>query len=453
MLRPSIRMTQEAGRSGSADRWLRTFAFIAAALFLMVIAVPSGASLVHTALLSSTPAAGDTIEAGTVERIELRFSGPVDAASSEIALVDGVGQRRVLTPDPTGDERALAALLGPVEGGGYRVEWRTIAADGHPVSGSFVFYALAPDAAGAVAAELLPPPPPSEALVDATPPISASLLRAGAIATLGALTGLLLFIGWIGPAGEVRLRSVANGLAWAAPVLLIGHAYAWAAYAGGENGPGMLTLLQSSPTGRMELLRIILAVLALWALVLARRPRIAAPFALAAVLVSGYAGHSAVFSPMLLVPGRALHIAAFAVWAGALLGMLLFSRRGADFLAVTRTLSTLSLIAVITLLVSGVAHLLLFPTDLALLARSSYGALIAAKIGGLGVLSALGARNRLKLIPALPEASAEASLRRTVGWELGVMALLIIATGFLSYVPVPQTAASDAPSQLTSLAE
>src|SRR5690606_20448924 len=98
-------------------------------------------------------------------------------------------------------------------------------------------------------------------------------------------------------------RSLTSVMVWVAPVLLIAHAVAWARYAGGaEGGPGLLELMQGSAAGRMEMLRIVLALLALWALALARRPRLAAAFALGAVFASGYAGHSAVFAPLLLVP-------------------------------------------------------------------------------------------------------------------------------------------------------
>jgi putative copper export protein len=81
---------------------------------------------------------------------------------------------------------------------------------------------------------------------------------------------------------------------------------------------------------------------------------------------------------------------------------------------------------------------LLFAPGLGLLARSAYGAVILAKLVGLGVLVAIGARNRYRLVPRLPAEEARVALRRAVAWELVVMSMVLLAAGLLAYVPVPR---------------
>ena len=406
---------------------------------LLAIVPRAMGARVHTALQSSNPAAGDTL--GVVpEQLELRFTGPIEQSGSEVVLVDGLGERTVLLPAGDGDSRSIVRGLPPLTAGGYRVEWRALAADGHPVEGSFVFYvagAQTGEAAGGATLQELRAPPPGE-LAGEPIPIAAALLRAGGIGALATLAGLLLLAGWFASTQAGRTWTLILVFAWVAPVLLAGHALAWVAYAfGADAGPDPIRQLLSNVPGRVEVARFGLAALTLWAVALARRPRLGALFAVAAVLVSGLAGHSLSFVPEVLVPARAIHVAGLTLWAGGLLLLLATRGRGEEFQQLVGTVSSLSLAAIGLLAVTGVAHILLYPMGLVVLATSTYGALLIAKIVGFVTLVGFGARARFRLVPRLPDDAAGHALRRNVAWEVGIMTVIFVLTGFLAYTPVP----------------
>jgi len=411
---------------------------VAAALLL---ALPVAARA-HAGLLSSRPAAGDTLREAPA-RLVLRFTEPVEAGSSGIVLI-GLSSRVTLTVarDPR-DVAALVADLPPLAPGGYRVQWHTLSADGHTVGNSFVFFV-----AGA-GGEVGPAPPehPEERLVRPSIPRLAPVLRGTGVGALAALAGVLLLMVASRASAEARVRRVALALACAAALLLPAHALAWAAYARGAHGDAPLRhLLFETGPGHLEAARAGLALLALWALALARRPVLALAFAAVAVAATGLTGHSAAIHPAWTVPAKAIHVAAVAVWLGGLAVLYATARHGGDHRALAERVSTLSLAAVAALLVSGVVQTLLFAPSLAALARSGYGAVLALKLAGTAVLVALGARNRYRLLPRLPADDARAALRRAVGWELAVMSIVLLAAGLLAYVPVPRP---DSPTHVT----
>jgi copper transport protein len=406
---------------------------MAAAALLLVSARTAAA---HAGLVFSSPAAGDTLREAP-RRLVLRFTEPVEASSSGLVLLTSGGGVLTLLPqrDPA-DVTALLAELPSLPRGGYRVQWRTLSADGHPVDGSFVFYLA--DSLGATA-----PAPAERALAPASSPLPrlvAAALRGLGVGALAALGGLLAFSLTFSLDAEPRVRRWTAGVAVTGALMLLAHAAAWAVYARGSGDEPLQTLLTGTSPGRVEIIRGALALLALWALALARRPGLALAFVAAAVAASGFAGHSLAIHPAWSVPAKALHVAALCVWLGGLAALRLTTRSGAGFRAAAARISSLSLAAVLVLTATGVLQTLLFAPSLALLVGSAYGAVLAAKVTGLAVLVGMGAQNRFRIIPLLPADHARQALRRSVGRELAVMALVLLAAGLLAYVPVPRPA-------------
>ena len=116
---------------------LKTFA-LALALSASV-AVPS--ALAHSKQETTEPADGAVVEA--VERIVLRFDQPMRVTrivlageGGEIALVSEMGTDAVTEYVATLDDALPLEALAP---GDYTVEWRGLAADGHPMQGGHAF--------------------------------------------------------------------------------------------------------------------------------------------------------------------------------------------------------------------------------------------------------------------------------------------------------------------------
>lgn len=418
-------------------------------------------------LISSDPPAGGTVTR-MLTRVRLVFSEPLEAPLSEIGIVDVHGRTRKLTvaSDPR-DVRALVAPVDALPDGAYRVVWRTVSADGHPVEGSFIFHVRVSAVASTSEFDAAHPEPvPPEVPIDeallwgpslAGAPLIPAILRGAALGALMAAAGLFVFICWAGSGAgtgarvdSVRATQLAIALTGAATLLLVAHLLAWLVEAtpGHSLDAGWVRRALGTGSGTMELWRIGLTLAALWAGALARRPRVAAVFALGALAASGAIGHPAAIVPLASIPAKALHLTASALWLGGLLWLAAAGTPDhASFHREAQRVSSMAVIAVIVVALSGVAQSLLFLPSVRALLTTAYGWLVLAKAAGMVILIAFGAHHRYRVLPALGGVNAPASskylvagadgaevLRRSVWREIGVMAIVIALGGLLAYV-------------------
>ncbi len=444
--------------------------------FLVPIAVASVAlaslAAVHATLVSSEPAANSRLPSSP-PRVRLVYSEPVEGNLAKVTIHPAAGAPIVLRAGA--DPRDVHAVVAPIDSlgpGSYRVDWRVVSADGHPVDGTFRF-AVGDTTLGTQPAtpalEPAPEPEPApqpEAEVWGPAafgaPLIPALLRGTALGTLMATAGLLLFLSGAEPNAaqrtDARLRGVITACAVAAPVLLVAHLLTWLI----NTSPDLrfdaswATSALGTTVGQIELWRTGLTILALWAWWLARRPRLALAFAVGALIVSGAVGHSAAIRPEWGVPAKAIHLLASAVWLGGLVWLVV--RPAADQATLSATdaarVSSRAMLAVIAVAFTGVVQTRLFLPSWGDLATSAYGALALAKTAGLLVLAAFGAYHRQRLMPRLTAAASTAAdasvLRRSVAREIVVMTLVILLGGLIAYVPPPGEGGETMSSQQTT---
>ena len=391
-------------------------------------------------------------------QFRLVFSEPISPDLSSASLVSGDGRTipLAITGDPR-DVHALVAPVPPLASGAYRLAWRIVSADGHPVKGSFGFRvaeAVVNDSIR-VAPVPAPPPVPATAIPDDVPagpsiagaPLIPALLRGAGVGALMALVGLLAFTTWLAPTAERRDRRLSMSLAVAAPVLLTGHLLAWLVNISPTHqldvGEAMTTL--GTSLGRVEALRVVLAWLALWAYSLARRERLAVVLAAASLVVSGAIGHPAAIVPEWAIPAKGLHLLGASLWLGGLLWLatadratpLVFARSAAR-------VSSIALWAVIVVAFTGVVETRLFLARFSDIVRSAYGIGVLAKVTGLGVLVLFGAYHRYRVMPRLTESGDCVRMARSVTREVMVMAIVVLVGGLLAYIPPPAARPTDA---------
>jgi copper transport protein len=417
-------------------------------------------------LVSSEPAANSRL-ATSPPQLRLVYSEPVEGKLARVTIVPSSGAPLVLKP--TGDPRdvhAVIAPMAPLAPGNYRVEWRVVSADGHPVDGKFVF-AIADTTLGAQPA--LPPTPEPEnepepeadvwgpALFGA--PVVAAVLRGAALGSLIALAGLLLYHARSQPnaaqRSDARLRSLTTTFAIAAPLLLAAHLIVWLIGTSPDRtfDAEWVTATLAASVGQVEIWRTGLALLALWAWALARRPGLALLLAAAALVASGAVGHSAAIQPVWGIPSKAIHLLASAAWLGGLLWLVV--RPAADdvnlFAADAERVSSNALAAVIAVAFTGVVQTRLFLPSWSALTSSPYGWLALAKTAGLLVLVGFGAHHRQRLMPRIAAAARAATdvatLRSSVAREIAVMVVVILLGGLLAYVPPPAEGHASTSSQ------
>ncbi len=93
------------------------------------------AAAAHTDLTSSNPKNGATLKTPP-SQVSLTFTEEV---KDPAYVVVSVGASKLKTSDPVIDGRTVSVDLGEAETGAYRVAYRVISVDGHPVSGVIKF--------------------------------------------------------------------------------------------------------------------------------------------------------------------------------------------------------------------------------------------------------------------------------------------------------------------------
>src|SRR5678815_821883 len=284
-------------------------------VFLTVLSASAALAVLpstkHATLVSSEPAA-DSHLASPPTRVRLVYSEPIEGKLAKVTIVPATAAPIVLRAGA--DPRDVHAVIAPVDAlgpGTYKVEWRVVSADGHPVDGTFSF-TVGDTTVSAPAAPLTPPQPAQPAPREEPEvwgpaafgaPIIPAMLRGAGLGALMAATGLLLFMAGAKPnaaqRGDARVRSATTAFAIAAPVLLGVHLVTWLINTSPDLkfDPAWAASALTTTVGQIELWRVGLTILALWAWWLARRTRLALAFAAGAVVVSGAVGHPAAIAP------------------------------------------------------------------------------------------------------------------------------------------------------------
>lgn len=114
----------------------------------LVPALVPAAALFHLRLLRSAPAT-DAVLTRPPAAVHLWFSQRAELAVTRVRLVGPAGEVALgpLQREATGagsERTVVAPVRGPMRPGAYSVEWRTMAADGHSVSGQTSFRITAP---------------------------------------------------------------------------------------------------------------------------------------------------------------------------------------------------------------------------------------------------------------------------------------------------------------------
>ncbi len=106
-------------------------ATLVCALALVGGTAPSASA--HAELYESSPADGTTATS-VVDHVVLSFGSPVVADLTQVVVVDTEGQSSPAVVEVDGG--VVTAALEPLKAaGGYHVEYRTVATDGHPLTG------------------------------------------------------------------------------------------------------------------------------------------------------------------------------------------------------------------------------------------------------------------------------------------------------------------------------
>lgn len=464
MVSPRRRILAAWPRSLAARRTRAlVFGLVPVALALLLPALAAA----HATLEGTEPERGATVRTEPA-RVVFRFDQPVEGNFGAVRVYDVRGQR-VDEGDafhPNGSGPRLGVHLKPgLAHGTYTATYRVVSADGHIVSGGFVFSIGAPGGAqGLTVAQLLgknTTGPVTEVAFGA-----ARAVQYGAIAVAaGALVFLLLVwlpslrmvAGGSGPwragseafvarvrlillvcaiagalsalAGVVLEAAEAAGVSgWAAlkPHILsevLGTKFGtlWTAGAAAWLLTGVLTVALVRPAGALApVLRPV--PLGSTGLALGRRETLAPLLVglplLLLIVLPAWSGHGATQSPVpVMFTSITVHVIALSVWLGGLVALLFgvstATRRLDGFertrllAAVTSRFSPIALACVIALLASGLVQSYVEVRHLGLLTSTGFGRAVLVKFCLLLCLIALGAVNRQRTVPRLRRIAKE----------------------------------------------
>jgi putative copper resistance protein D len=156
---------------------------------------------------------------------------------------------------------------------------------------------------------------------------------------------------------------------------------------------------------------------------------------------SGQAGASPGLGGTVHLASDVLHLVAVGAWIGALppLAMLLSCAQQSvakDAIAVAAyRFSTLGMLSVGTLIVTGIINTLNLSGTVPALLETEYGRLLIAKISLFVAIVGVAAVNRLRMVPRLPDPQAIRRLRRNALIEIALGAVIIFIVGALGTMP------------------
>nr|WP_225442537.1 copper resistance protein CopC [Paenibacillus lycopersici] len=398
------------------------------------------AAFAHAELEGAAPEPNAKYEQSPSE-VRLAFNEAIEAKVGSLEVLDDQS-RRVTNANPqTSDDRKSISLALPKLGEGvYTVSYAIISADGHPVSGSYVFVVGNPPQ-GVDASAFDPHKALGHEGHAASTQLTTnqfiiyavrSLYYAALLWTAGLMIWPLLARSRGAAFAELRKRWEPIALrTLLVAVLLYIFVHAREILKGYPSSEYGKLFLQTS-IGREW---IALLALSLVGFALVRlHPAVRTVWAAAILAVESWSGHAAVFSPKsasLLFDF--VHLAAAAVWVGGLTLLLLLwqkERKEAGRFAVV--FSRAALLSLVLIVLSGVGMTYLFLPSLKYLFYTSWGTLLLIKTGLVVLVFGVGGTLHLKVrkgdLPTAVLLRADAAL----------MALIIVVAALFTYIsPLP----------------
>jgi copper transport protein len=446
----------------------------AAALVVAVSAASGGVAAAHATLRTTTPPDGGSVPADP-GLVSATFSEPVSIEVGGLSVRDRDGnpvEQGSSTIDSAGTTVSVS-LRPDLPDGTYVATYRVLSADGHPVSGSWIF---------GIGSEVDPSAGGSDGSGDDAWELLGALARFLTYLTALVAAGVAFFLVFLHDRRPDRAR-LAVVVHVTALLGLVGIASTVLAQAALLTGEGLsaatdLDVVRSVLSDRLGWSAAVL-LLALAAVYLSTEVGdVAAARALAVVGGLGVTGSFALWGHDTEAPYRWLavgsdivHVAAAAVWLGGLVGLSIVLARPAPYpvsstVAVARRFSTAAGVTVVALVVAGLAMTWVEVGSVRGLWETAYGRMVIAKVlitGGVVVLAAL---NRYRILPAIagppgtePDATNPETarrwrrLRRTVGAEAAAIVVVLAVTAVLVNTTPPRTVLSPTAAPTTQTQE
>lgn len=399
----------------------RATALIAVVFVMLGLLAPTVSA--HALIDATSPEEGVVLRSAPRQNV-IEFNEGVSIGSGAVRLLDPSGTEVAGLSSEVVDGTTIVTELPELDQqGSYTVSWRAVSADGHPISGAYLFH---------LGAETLTEPAES---VEASVPLLANVLRVlGATLALGAAAVLIA----TGARGQRwwNLALVGTVLAATGSVVAVGLGLT-----------DSVSIALSTLSGRMAFVALVAAAVGACVAAAGAPTLSAALLGLLVVAVSAQ-GHAVALSPLWRSTTlTVLHVIAAVGWAAGLLFLL---RLGPDtppdrLRGAAARFSPWAAGSVVVLAATGTA-LVLGRVPFGDLLRYNYGRVAVLKLVMLVVALAMVAVNRRRLASLVaPDAATATVVTRRflagVRIEVLVLAAALVAGAVLSQIPPPDLTA------------
>jgi copper transport protein len=399
---------------------------------LLSVLCCAGTVWAHATLVAVEPADGSVLPLPP-KMVQLHFNENVTPAV--IGLIDANGKAREVATRVAG-QSVLMVLPDDLPAGTQVVSYRVVSQDGHPVAGSLVF------SIGAV--------------TGAAPANAQSLAAPIWLARIGVYLGLFVgvggtffaaWIGWSAGGSAVSRGALVIGLVSATASLGLQGLDLLNLPLGGIVTPAPWVIALATSLGPSLLIATAAMAIAWLALKNPERTmaRMLTTLAMAGVGLSlATSGHAASAPPQWLTrPSLFLHGVVVAYWAGALAPLAAMAgRRDDTLLIVLKRFSTIAIVLVGLLLLTGTVLSIIQLGSVRALIDTQYGIILSIKLVLVFLLLALAALNRLVLTPAVAaDRENTRPLRRSILLECLIVLCIFCAVAGWRFTPPPRAQA------------
>ncbi|MFC5648147.1 copper resistance CopC/CopD family protein [Paenibacillus solisilvae] len=409
-------------------------------MLLAVLAGNPGVASAHSELESSVPEVNSQMDSSPAE-ITLNFNEAIEAKLGSLEVLDSKSNSVTKNePVVSNGSRTLKLELPKLNEGLYTVSYSIISADGHPVSGSYVFVVGNPpegiDASAFNPHEELGHEGHTASTQLTTNQFIIYAVRVLYYASLLLAAGIMFWSVAARNRSDMMKEILRSYELITMRILLVGallyvfvHAREiMSGYAGNEYNK----LFFDTSVGRGWIVLLVLALAGFVAIRLGSVVKLI--WAAALLAVESWSGHAAVFKPeAATVALDYIHLAASSIWVGGfILLLLVWTRDRKEAGRFTAQFSRAALISLAVLVLSGIAMTLLFLPSLQYLLYTAWGTLLLVKTGLVLLVVVVGGLLHLRVrrgdLPTLNLLRMDASL----------MALLIVVAALFTYIsPLP----------------
>jgi copper transport protein len=442
------------------------------AVLFTLLGNPSASA--HVQWTGSSPTDQEVLTASP-QYIQLTFTGKLQENTVLHTIrIAGPEEIEVATEGLEVNDSAdvLMAKLPQLENGDYRVDFRVISRDGHPIAGTLRFTVAtteSSDTTEAVETKKPSEPAPQERAAESQPAEQEDehqqehqhgheTMSASTTTTLLFLSrivyylALLSFLGWLiwsalrSMTSDERFYWKKVGLRLQLIHLVAFLFFAmmqWTELTAGNPNVSLLAVLRETSTGQSWLFT---SILSLGGLLLLFQYRIVdAIWVILLATAKTWNAHASAFEPVLwtrLADG--IHLVGAALWVGGILALILLAKQANEWIrSFARTFSPAVLVSVVGMALTGVAMTLLYTEQLQDVWLTAWGRLLLVKVLLVAVLIVIAyiVRRKWLRVAKANDFVAQLSWQRWLRVDGSFLLIIVLLTSILTHLsPLPERA-------------